>query len=400
MALSCKSLLVIYGAVAFYFLASVSLTFFNKWFFTEVKPSASPTGEHTNASLTFPASPSPSSSYSKYAFHFPLTVTCLHQFLVFLLVLATEKNFLSRFVGEITRGRSVMNAVVPIGIASGLDWGLSNTSLRWIPLIMYETVKCSSPVFILAVGWWLQIQTFTIPIGICMIAMTVGTFLTVTGGDVGVFNKGDFPLEGFVCVCVATMIASFRVMFAQKVLQGDNLTASVNTATFLYYATPSSCLILLLPALVIEGPLVQQYLTIHNFENNFHVFLFVVLSSIIAYFLSLSEYILTKTTSGLTLCVTGTAKQAVITALAMAIFHEKLNLWSAIGVTASISAIAAYKIIRYRELTVASPSNSCEASATEDGVELSSREKKGLTYQSVPTAEDIALAKKSDRYEF
>lgn len=336
--MSWKLIATVYACVVFYFCASISLTVFNKWFFSE-KPSANP---QSTAGI------SAGDTYSSHQFHFPLTVTSAHQFIVFMLVLATEKNFLARFVGDISRSRSVALLVVPIGFASGLDWGLSNTSLRWIPLAMYEMVKCSSPLFVLLLSWWWNLQVLTPRLLLILVALSVGIFLSLTGGNISSLSGSDFPVSGFLCVVCATLLAGVRVVLAQRVLHGDSVTAALNTATFLYYVTPSSSAILIIPAYIFEGPEVARYFATHSAHETANVLFLIVVSSVIAYFLSLSEYALTKNTSGLTLCVTGVAKQALVTAIAMIFFHERLGHWNLVGVAITLIGIAWYNWIKYK----------------------------------------------------
>lgn len=155
---------------------------------------------------------------SSYNFAFPLTVTCLHQFLVWLLVYFFEKP-LSRVSGEISRSPKIMYAVAPIGAICGLDWGLSNFSLRSITLSLYEMVKACSPMLVLILASFLGLQTLDCKL-ICIILIVVfGLFFSISGGDIHVFSQHGFPVAGFGCVAVATLLSATRVVFAQRVLQ-------------------------------------------------------------------------------------------------------------------------------------------------------------------------------------
>lgn len=334
--------ITIYLFIGFYFAASISLTIFNKWFFSE-KPTLS------NATST--SGVSNGDRYSAQQFHFPLTVTCVHQVIVFILVLATERNFLAMFVGPIERSRSALVVVVPIGIASGLDWGLSNTSLRWIPLSMYEMVKCSAPIIVLLLGWWIGVQALNARIAGVIALLSTGVVLSVTGGHITALSSTDFPFQGFICVVVATVLAGIRVVFAQKALHGDKSSPSISTATFLFYVTPSSAAALVIPAYFFEGPELTRYMSSHSAQDLFWVGFLIFASSCLAYLLSLSEYLLTQKTSALTLSVCGIAKQVLITALAVAVFHEKLGRVNTLGVLLCFVGIAAYNIMKYQQST-------------------------------------------------
>lgn len=378
-----RNVAVISLCIAFYFSASISLTVFNKWFFSE-----KPAQTLLNSTTSTASGISHGDRYSSQQFHFPLTVTCIHQAIVFILVLATEKNFLRCSVGPIERSRSTLAVVAPIGVASGLDWGLSNTSLRWIPLTMYEMVKCSAPIVVLLLGWWIGVQQLTPRMLGIVAVLTFGIFLSVSGGNVAVFSSADFPFQGFVCVSLATLLAGIRVVFAQRVLHGDRLSSSVNTATFLYYVTPTSCGALLLPAYIFEGPQVVRYLNTHSVGECVWLAFLVFMSSCLAYFLSLSEYVLTQKTSALSLSVCGIAKQALITALAMMVFHEKIGGTNIIGVLLCFAGIAAYNLTKYQQISQYTP------------VPFDEEEMPDRTQQAPETADDVAFSRKNEKYSF
>jgi solute carrier family 35, member C2 len=342
-----QAVAAVYLCIAFYFTTSISLTIFNKWFFSE-KPASSLSSLNSSATTS---GISHGDRYSSQQFHFPLTVTCVHQGIVFLLVLASEHNFLQTFVGPIERSRSTLVLIAPVGIASGLDWGLSNTSLRWIPLTMYEMVKCSAPIIVLVLGWWIGVQSLTPRIATVIGLLSLGVFLSVTGGHISAFTSADFPFQGFMCVVVATLLAGIRVVFAQRILHGDKSSPGVNTATFLFYVTPSSAAALLIPAYIFEGPEIARYISSHSAVDCCWVGFLIFASSCLAYFLSLSEYLLTQKTSALTLSVCGIAKQVLITAIAMAVFHEKLGGANIVGVFLCFVGIAAYNVMKYHQST-------------------------------------------------
>lgn len=376
----------VYLCIAFYFTASISLTLFNKWFFSE-KPA-----EVSNTTMLPVSGVANGDRYSAQQFHFPLTVTCAHQLIVFILVVFSEHNFLAKFVGPIERSRSAFATVAPIGIASGLDWGLSNTSLRWIPLTMYEMVKCSGPIFILLLGWWIGVQQFSTRLAVVVSLLSLGVFLAVTGGHLSAFSSTDFPFQGFVCVVAATVLAGVRIVLAQKALHGSLQTPSIGTATFLFYAAPTSGVALILPAYFFEGPGVARYWQSHTAGDGCWIAFLVFLSSAIAYFLSLSEYLLTKQTSALTLSVCGVAKQALITGLAMMVFHEKMGGVNLLGVLLSLTGIVLYNIMKYQ---------SAQYTSLPREEEMSKQQRVNIDHiESASDTEDAAFARKSEKYSY
>merc|ERR1711991_711927 len=77
-----------------------------------------------------------------------------------------------------------------------------------------------------------------------------------------------------------------------------------------------------------------------------NVVIAVLSSAIIAYMLSLSEFLATRQTSALTLCVVGVTKQLLLIALAMSIFGDKLGLANVFGFVVALSGVSLYNYAR------------------------------------------------------
>jgi solute carrier family 35 protein C2 len=339
-------------AILFYFIASTSLTMFNKWFFGEHHGNADAQRGRISTASPNDSSFLPMPPPESVSFRYPLTVTCIHQMLVFFLILLFENNLLRRFAGEVKKDRRLIFSIGVIGAMAGMDWGLSNTSLKTIPLSLYEMVKSCSPMCVLVLGSLLGIVRLTIPLVFVIVLLCVGMFLSVSGGDVSVLYSADFPFAGFVLVCGATVLSGIRVLMAQRVLHGvpgSSEPAGVNSVTLLYYSTPASALFLVVPAFVVEGAEVTAHWRAMTAEDRWFVAWCILASSSIAFCLSFSEYLVTRLTSALTLCVTGITKQCFIVALAMALFHEKLAVKNALGFGLTIAGIALYNWLKWHQ---------------------------------------------------
>jgi solute carrier family 35 protein C2 len=306
-------------ALLFYFVSSIALTVFNKWFF---------------------------SNHNPLGFHFPVTVTAVHQFLVFIMVCALEPQLKRHGFGEIARAPQLRVPLGVLGAFCGIDWGLSNLSLRYIPLSLYEMTKSASPAMVLLVSTGMGLLAFTKRIGTIVVLICVGMFLAVSGGTLSVFTAESFPLFGFSCVAFATLISGGRIVYAQHALQRlhvpGHTTPGVNAVTMLYYAAPMSSLAILGPAMWLEGRDIGTFLVTAPSVKLGYVALAIFSSAVIAFALSLSEFFATRQTSALTLCVVGVTKQLLLIALAMGIFGEKLGMMNALGFVVALAGVALY----------------------------------------------------------
>lgn len=395
-----RKYLTVVGALAFYFVSSISLTMFNKWFFAEHKPAApSPSPNATSAP------PKATFFTGTYHFHFPLTVTCIHQFLVWVLILLLEKRVLVPLAGEITRSRALAWSICPIGCLCGIDWGLSNTSLRYISLSLYEIVKSASPMFVLLVSFVLGMQQPNKLLIAIVALISFGMFLAVSGGNMSTFTATDFPMTGFLCVCCAAVLAGIRVVLAQRVMQkvvesplrilhvrkndddnvddgeddaqmmketrppsppsdangasgsngspstsvaGNGVLPPVNAITTLFYVAPASACSLVLPALVVEAPEVMEYFATEPRPVILGAIFWIFVSSSVAFLLSISEFVVTRKTSALTLCVTGISKQVLIIGLAMIIFGDRMRFANVVGFAITIAGIGLYNYYKLK----------------------------------------------------
>jgi solute carrier family 35 protein C2 len=218
-------------------------------------------------------------------------------------------------------------------------------------------IKCCTPVVVLGLSLWLKYLPFCWEMIVVISGLSAGMFLAVTGGDVNVIRRPDFPMNGALCAAVATLLAGLRTVLAQRVLHGhavDDQARRINTVTLLYYATPASALSLVIPAAVFEYDNVLRYIASHSAKNNVEVVLCILISSAIAFFLSLSEYLLTLHTSALTMAVSSIAKQLFVIAAAMIFFREHLGGMNLVGVAVTTMGIAYYNYIKYNKMAALS----------------------------------------------
>lgn len=122
--------------VLLWYMFSLGMTFYNKWLF------------------------------AVYNFHFPLTITSVHMFMIFCL------SWIARHIRRYFWGcelptlgmEDIFKKILPSGIAGALDIGLSNVSLMMISVTLYTMCKGSVLAFTLVfacifrlermVGFW------------------------------------------------------------------------------------------------------------------------------------------------------------------------------------------------------------------------------------------------------
>jgi solute carrier family 35 protein C2 len=312
------------AALLFYFVSSIALTIFNKWFF---------------------------SSHNQLGFHFPLAVTSAHQLLVALMVDYFEPSLKRTGFGEITRAPELRVPLGFLGVLCGIDWGLSNLSLRYITLSLYEITKSASPAMVLIVSVVFGLLAVTKRILTITVLICVGMYLAVSGGTLDVFLSDGFPAFGFACVACATVMSGLRVVYAQHALQRLHLPGAVNPGvnaiTMLHYAAPTSGATLIIPAIILEGRELGAFYLQNSWGQLGLVALCILGSATLAFALSLSEFVATRKTSALTLCVVGVTKQLLLIGLAMFVFGDRLGKMNILGFGVALSGVALYNYAKW-----------------------------------------------------
>jgi len=331
-----RDYLIVLLIILSYFVCSISLTFFNKWFFDE----------HT----TFD---------SKHSFHYPLTVTCLHQIIIFLFIVA--------FDPPPPPNRS---ALMSVGFLCGMEWGLSNYSFKYISVSMYEMVKATTPLWVLIFSVLLGGTSFSCSLASIVLVITLGMILSVSGGAAmtprEVYSTPHGFTIGLTCLICATLCSGIRNVLAQKVLQ--HKTAGVSLLTTLYYVAPSSAAALVLPAAVLEGRDILQFFGFLGksadikgpYNNNTYIapvseddvltlLGYIMLSSFVALLLSFTEFLVLKRTSAITLCVAGISKQVIVVMMAVVFLQDGFHVLNGVGFSVTLVGIVMYNIYRHRE---------------------------------------------------
>ena len=168
---------------------------------------------------------------SQYGFEYPLLLTSCHFFLQF----AFSALALRLVCAHYRPARPVTWAeygarIVPSGVASALDIGLSNYSLVFLTLSFYTMCKATSPIFLLAFAFVLGLERLSWQLAGVVAITTCGLVLTVYG-------ESQFNLNGFLLVMSASVMAGLRWTLTQVLLQKKQLGIDNPFAT-LYFITP------------------------------------------------------------------------------------------------------------------------------------------------------------------
>ncbi|KAG6866668.1 hypothetical protein C0991_000778 [Blastosporella zonata] len=185
-------------------------------------------------------------SSDHFGFPYPLFVTTIHMFVQFILAAIMRTFWPNHF--KPTNKPTVADygkKALPTAIASSLDIGLSNFSLKTITLSFYTMCKSSSLIFVLLFAFLFRLETFSWRL--------VGViFLIFSGVLLMVATETKFVLEGLVLVLSASAFGGLRWSLTQLLLRNRKMGLDNPSAT-IYWLAPSMGVTLALISIIVES---------------------------------------------------------------------------------------------------------------------------------------------------
>ncbi|KAG6000476.1 hypothetical protein E4U43_001590 [Claviceps pusilla] len=328
-----KNLFINGGLILLWYFFSLSISLYNKWMFDK---------NHLN-------------------FAFPLFSTSTHmlvQFALSALVLLFVPSLRPKAAHNSDGGRSrhdtepngsimskmfYLTRIGPCGVATSLDVGLGNTSLKFISLTFYTMCKSSSLAFVLLFAFIFRLETPTWRLVAIIAVMTFGVVLMV-------FGEVEFKLGGFVLVISAAFFSGLRWSLTQILLLRNPATS--NPFSSILFLSPVMFVLLFALAIPVEGfgPLGEGLKLLSAEWGPIWTPLFLLFPGCIAFLMIASEFALLQRTSVVTLSIAGIFKEVVTISAASIVFDDKLTPINFVGLATTIAAIGAYNYIKITKM--------------------------------------------------
>ncbi|KAJ9698587.1 hypothetical protein PVL29_007584 [Vitis rotundifolia] len=228
---------------------------------------------------------------SNYGFRYPIFLTLCHMLACSLLSYAAiawlkvvpRQNVKSRaqFVKI-----SVLSLVFCASVVSG------NVSLRFLPVSFNQAIGATTPFFTAVFAYIMTRRREALLTYLALIPVVAGVIIA-SGGE------PSFHLFGFI-ICIAATAA--RAL--KSVLQGILLSSEgekLNSMNLLMYMAPVAVVFLLPAALLMEENVVN--ITLALARDDVRILWYLIFNSALAYLVNLTNFLVTKHTSALTLQV-------------------------------------------------------------------------------------------------
>ncbi|RLM98818.1 putative sugar phosphate/phosphate translocator [Panicum miliaceum] len=266
---------------------------------------------------------------SVYGFRYPVFLTACHMSACALLsslahAYAAGAPARRRSRGQLARV-AVLGAVFCASVVAG------NVSLRYLPVSFNQAVGATTPFFTAVIAYAVAARREACATYAALIPVVAGVVIA-TGGE------PSFHLFGFIMCVGATAGRALKT-----VLQGILLSSEeekMNSMDLLRYMSPVAVILLVPATLIMEHEAFGVVATLAREDPNFIWIL--LCNSSMAYFVNLTNFLVTKHTSPLTLQVLGNAKGAVAVVVSILIFRNPVTFMGMLGYGITVAGVVLY----------------------------------------------------------
>ncbi|KAK0525419.1 hypothetical protein OC834_005180 [Tilletia horrida] len=288
-----------------------------------------------------------------YNFAYPLFVTCFHMIVQAVLSALALCIFERQLVVRRPNGRRERPSfsdwstkVVPCGVATAMDIGLSNLSLKTITLTFYTMCKSSNLAFVLFFAFLFRLEKIRLSLIGIIALITIGVIMMVAA-------ETQFVLVGAVEVLTASAMGGLRWALAQMLLEGRGRNSGMgmarNPIATIFWLAPVMAVSMAVASMVVEDW--RVVLASRHFKTlaiSLRTLGLVTAPGVLAFCMHLSEFALIQRTSVVTLSVAGIFKEVSTIILASTIFGDELTPINVTGLCITILGIALYNWLKYR----------------------------------------------------
>ncbi|KQK07828.1 probable sugar phosphate/phosphate translocator At3g11320 [Brachypodium distachyon] len=268
---------------------------------------------------------------SVYGFRFPVFLTACHMSAcaVFSYVFSISSSSSRTPAAMVSRGQAARVALLGAVFCGSVVAG--NVSLRHIPVSFNQAVGATTPFFTAVVAYAVAKRREAKATYAALVPVVAGVVIA-TGGE------PSFHLFGFVMCVGATAGRALKT-----VLQGILLSSEeekLNSMDLLRYMAPVAVVLLVPATLVMEPNAVGAAVALAQEDPSFLWML--LFNSSLAYLVNLTNFLVTKHTSPLTLQVLGNAKGAVAVVVSILIFRNPVTVVGMLGYGVTIAGVVLY----------------------------------------------------------
>ncbi|KAL5231594.1 hypothetical protein ABZP36_030370 [Zizania latifolia] len=271
--------------------------------------------------------------FQKLEFKFPLTVSCVHFICSSIGAYIAIKILKIKPLIEVSPDDR-WRRIFPMSFVFCINIVLGNVSLRYIPVSFMQTIKSFTPATTVILQWLVWRKYFEWRIWTSLVPIVGGILLTS-------ITELSFNMFGFCAAMVGCLATSTKTILAESLLHGYKFD-SINTV---YYMAPFATMILSIPAIVLEGSGVVNWL--YTYDSIVPALIIIITSGVLAFCLNFSIFYVIHSTTAVTFNVAGNLKVAVAVLVSWMIFRNPISAMNAVGCAITLVGCTFYGYVRH-----------------------------------------------------
>ncbi|KAK6135903.1 hypothetical protein DH2020_010410 [Rehmannia glutinosa] len=212
-----------------------------------------------------------------------------------------------------------------------------NISLKYLPVSFNQAIGATTPFFTAVFAYLMTLKREAWLTYVTLVPVVTGVIIA-SGGE------PSFHLFGFI-MCVGATAARALKSVVQGILlssEGEKL----NSMNLLLYMAPIAVVLLLPATIYMEENVVGITLALAREDSR--IIWLLLFNSALAYFVNLTNFLVTKHTSALTLQVLGNAKGAVAVVVSIMIFKNPVSVTGMLGYSLTVFGVILYSEAKKR----------------------------------------------------
>jgi drug/metabolite transporter (DMT)-like permease len=265
-----------------------------------------------------------------------LTITALQQLVVAVFVLLQTQ--VNGYMGVVDFSWNTFYRVLPVGILSAFDFGLTNVALKFLPVSIFQIVKCLTPAFVLVLGFIFGTSKPSWVLGLSIVLIVGGSCISVGSRASGVGS--ELPMDGLIILLLAIVAAALRTVVSQLVVKNtSDDQPPVSTAAATFHCAFQMFIVVLPTAIWAEYSDIVAFSSCGEVQSeSFWIFV----TMFLAYVVSVMGFWLTSVTSGLTTALCALLQRLITVLLAIYLLHETVKTSTWVGFSISLLGILVY----------------------------------------------------------
>ncbi|GMY08149.1 probable sugar phosphate/phosphate translocator At3g11320 [Fagus crenata] len=273
---------------------------------------------------------------SNYGFKYPIFLTMCHMTACSLLSYVAIA-WMKMVPMQMIRSRVQFFKIAALSFVFCISVVFGNISLRFLPVSFNQAIGATTPFFTAVFAYIMTLKREAWLTYFTLVPVVTGVIIA-SGGE------PSFHLFGFIMCISATAARALK-----SVLQGILLSSEgekLNSMNLLLYMAPIAVVFLLPATLIMEDNVVG--ITLALAREDVKIVWYLLFNSALAYFVNLTNFLVTKHTSALTLQVLGNAKGAVAVVVSILIFRNPVSVTGMLGYSLTVSGVILYSEAKKR----------------------------------------------------